>query len=89
MGKQKDAPSSDDDLDLFDDDEIPDLDEIPENSDLDINIEPRKINAKLLLKKRMDDYLERKWFRDNGWDDDDDLFNDDFFTGKGTENHRR
>jgi hypothetical protein len=89
MGREKDAPSSDDDLDLFDDDEILDLDDIAENSDLEVKFESRKINAKLQLKKRMDDYLERKWFKDNGWDEDDDLFNDDFFTGKEVDNHHR
>jgi len=87
MSKAKDTPSSDDDLDLFDDDENLEMDDMEATDGLDINISSRKINAKLQLKKRMDDYLEKKWFRDNGWDEDDDLFNDEFFTDKESDNH--
>lgn len=36
-------------------------------------------SRRLATKRRLDAYLERKWFRENGWDDDDDLFNDEFF----------
>jgi hypothetical protein len=39
-----------------------------------------KANKKLMAKKRMDAYLERKWFKDQGWDDDDELFGDAYFT---------
>ena len=86
MSKEKDSPSSDEDLDLLADDGTLELQDIEETNDLEVDLESQKINAKLQVKKRMDDYLERKWFRDNGWDDDDDLFNDDFFTGEWTEN---
>ena len=82
MSKAKDSPSSDEDLDLLADDGTLELQDIEETNDLEVDLESQKINAKLQVKKRMDDYLERKWFRDNGWDDDDDLFNDDFFTGE-------
>ena len=44
-----------------------------------INGTSRKASAKLETKRRLDAYLERKWFRDHGWDDDDELFNDEFF----------
>ena len=39
-----------------------------------------KTDTKLVAKKRMDDYLERKWFKDQGWDDDDELFSDEYFS---------
>ena len=91
MGKEKEESSEEsDDLDLF---EEPDMDGIePELVQIEpeeaIEVGPgKKINHKLEVKKRLDAYLERKWFKDHGWDDDDDLFNDDFFSESEINDH--
>jgi len=43
-----------------------------------------KIKDKLSAKKRMDAYLERKWFKNQGWEDDDELFGDEYFSDDDT-----
>lgn len=62
--------------DAFDEDEG-DLD--PDRDQIDV----RSPSKRLMTKRRLDAYLERKWFRENGWDDDDDLFDDEFFKESG------
>jgi hypothetical protein len=97
MSKEKEAtPPQGEDLDLFEGAEIDDVD--LEIVDLEqdevvkevVQTEPvKKAKHKLKVKKRLDAYLERKWFKDHGWDDDDDLFNDDFFSESETPDHSR
>ncbi len=93
MSKEKEATSEqNEDLDLFEDAEIDDID--PEIVELEqdevVQTEPnKKTNHKLKVKKRLDAYLERKWFKDHGWEDDDDLFNDDFFSESDIQDHNR
>jgi len=38
-----------------------------------------KARAKLETKKRLDAYRERQRLKDSGWDDDDELFDDEYF----------
>lgn len=42
---------------------------------------------RMRVQKRLDAYLEGKWFKDHGWDDDNDLFNDDFFYESEIQDH--
>jgi len=73
--------NKDDSLDIFEDEEIAE-DEVAVAEVDDLQQTPflkGKANPKLVNKRRLDDYLERKWFRENGWDDDDELFNDQYF----------
>ena len=93
MSKEKDSPSVDDEFDLFDEDEAlepdVDLDLLEEGTPVEMTQvvanpaptgpAPRR-PGKLETRRRLNAYLERKWFRDLGWDDDDELFNDEFFT---------
>ncbi len=93
MSKEKDSPSVDDEFDLFDEDEAlesdVDLDLLEEGTPVEMtqvvaNPAPKgtavRRTGKLETRRRLNAYLERKWFRDLGWDDDDELFNDEFFT---------
>ena len=60
---------------------IPDVDsdgQVDGQAD-DNPVAENNVSEKLAAKKRMDDYLERKWFKDQGWDDDDELFGDEYF----------
>jgi hypothetical protein len=87
MGKEKEDSTADDGLDLFDDDpvietDVEEVDILADDLEKDnaSGGETRKASSnKLEVKRRLDAYLERKWFREHGWDDDDELFNDDFF----------
>ena len=92
MGKANTKSDADEDLDLFEDGEEleSDLDlellgdaddeELPKlNGASAARGSSRKASAKLETKRRLYAYLERKWFRDHGWGDDDELFNDEFF----------
>lgn len=88
MGKEKEDSAADDDLDLFDDESViePDVDDVEmlaedlETVSAPVNGSRRRSSDRLQVKRRLDAYLERKWFRDHGWDDDDELFNDEFFS---------
>ncbi|MGI9317186.1 MAG: hypothetical protein ACR2QW_07660 [bacterium] len=84
MGKEKEGASeANDDLDLFEDTDLEEVDaELVqvESDDTVVSASVNKTDHKLKVKKRLDAYLERKWFKDHGWDDDDDLFDDDFFS---------
>ncbi len=93
MSKANDKSESDEDLDLFEGDEGLDSDleldlmddsveeAAPKDSEaVSVNVPSLKASAKLETKRLLDDYLERKWFRDHGWEDDDELFNDEFFS---------
>ncbi len=37
-------------------------------------------NEKLETRRRLGAYLERQWFYDHGWDKDDEIFEDDYFS---------
>ncbi|MXX15661.1 MAG: hypothetical protein F4Z52_00080 [Gammaproteobacteria bacterium] len=93
MSKEKDSPSVDDEFDLFDEDEAlesdVDLDLLEEGTPVEMtqgvanpapNGTAARRTGKLETRRRLTAYFERKWFRDLGWDDDDELFNDEFFT---------
>ncbi len=93
MSKEKDSPSVDDEFDLFDEDEAlesdVDLDLPEEGTPVEMtqavanpapNGTAARRTGKLETRRRLNAYLERKWFRDLGWDDDDELFNDEFFS---------
>ena len=104
MGKEKEKSVADDDLDLYDDesviasdgdgiemlgDEL--ADELGDGLDDAVrstNGRSKKASPKLAVKRRLDAYLERKWFRDHGWEDDDELFNDDFFSDEGPDSRQ-
>ncbi|MBX2868245.1 MAG: hypothetical protein KTR18_06195 [Acidiferrobacterales bacterium] len=66
---------------------MPDLaqDDLSVSEDLDIVESPcnsmsAKAREKLETKKRLDAYLERQMLKESGWDEDDELFDDEFFT---------
>lgn len=91
MGKEKDSPSVDGEFDLFDDDEVPDMDvdQLEEDASADMirsvgSPAPAGTTARRSgnpeTRRRLNAYMERQWFRDLGWDDDDELFNDEFFS---------
>ena len=91
MGKEKEVSSEEsDDLDLFEETDIdgiePELVQIEPEEVIDVE-SGKKANHKLEVKKRLDAYLERKWFKDHGWEDDDDLFDDDFFSESEVNDH--
>ncbi len=100
MSKEKAKSSRDEGLDLFDDEDImdsdvvdleeldDDIDEDGEGPSLRVSPQARKARARLDVKRRLDAHLERKWFRDHGWDDDDELFKDEFF-GDNSRGSRR
>ena len=92
MVKEKEVSSEEsDDLDLFDETDMdgiePELVQIEPEEVVEMG-SGKKINHKLEVKKRLDAYLERKWFKDHGWEDDDDLFNDDFFSESEVNDHK-
>lgn len=93
MSKEKEVSSEEsDDLDLFEDEDIDGID--PELMQAEpeelVDVESgKKVNHRLEVKKRLDAYLERKWFKDHGWEDDDDLFDDDFFSASEVGDHNR
>ncbi|MGB5709229.1 MAG: hypothetical protein WBM41_20660 [Arenicellales bacterium] len=91
MSKDKDQSSDDDASDLIDDAEIGELDtELEHLADEVFDFSSiKKANQKLAVKKRLDAYLERKWFKEHGWEDDDELFSDDFFSDPDTSRHSR
>ena len=83
MGKDTDQ-SDDDDLTLFEHDEELDADNVMELIDeTPPTMAERNLQQKQRAKKRMDAYLERQWFKENGWDEEDDLFKDEFFNDTG------
>lgn len=93
MSKEKDESSEEnDDLDLFEEGDMdgidPELMQTEPEDLVDVG-SGKKANHKLEVKKRLDAYLERKWFKDHGWEDDDDLFNDDFFSESEVGDHNR
>lgn len=101
MSKANDKSEPDEDLELFDEaDEMDsDLDlDVLEDDVVEAAPRPngkpvthgssRRASARLETKRRLDAYLERKWFRDHGWDDDDELFKDDFFTDSSSPVHQ-
>jgi hypothetical protein len=75
-----DLESTDMDLELPDD--------VMEVSRPPVNGIASRARARLEVKRRLDAYLERKWFRDHGWDDDDELFNDEFFMEDDPDPHQ-
>lgn len=81
MSKDKDQPSDDDTLSFLDDGEVEEADSQLEHLQQETAkfTSSKKADHKLEVKRRLDAYLERKWFQENGWEDDDELFSDDFF----------
>lgn len=84
----KKLESEEDDLFIEDEDEeeaeflpgiLQDIDD-PEKLELIKRVVSRKAQCKLESKRRLDAYMERKWFKEQGWDDDDELFFDEFFS---------
>lgn len=88
MSKDKDQ-SSDDTPNLLDDGEIEEADPQLEHLEQETAklTSSKKVDHKLEVKKRLDAYLERKWFQENGWEDDDELFSDDFFYNSHSRRH--
>ena len=94
MSKPKDdSLDPDGSADLYEDDEvIVTVTEVgidDSEDQLEMECLNAKANKKLITKRRLDDYLERKWFKENGWDDDDDLFQDEYFTEETHLEHKR
>jgi len=61
---------------IFISDEL-DIDETP------CNAVSAKARERLETKKRLDAYLEKQLLKESGWDEDDELFDDEFFSEPG------
>ncbi len=66
---------------------LPDLaqDDLVVSEELDIietpcNSMSAKARERLETKKRLDAYLEKQMLKESGWDEDDELFDDEFFS---------
>ncbi len=51
-----------------------------EIEELPCDTKSTKEAEKLKTKRRLDAYLERQMLKESGWDEDDELFSDEFFT---------
>ncbi len=89
ISNEKDDSLMDEESDLYNDDEgsgahtdleFPEEDGTEEIVQEDTPSPPMHSSSpcKMETRRRLDAYLERKWFRDQGWEDDE-FFNDEYF----------